>query len=258
MGYDKNEVETPAEVALEKYIESGDTSPSNSISEQRYDDVSFDPPFPDAEEIRADVAAENLIDYDQNLAEEECGAHEGGGEDMECTCDEPEDGGYKYATYDGPEPSADVPASLNEDGELPPYSIYARYWPTPNESKDRKPLHYQKLACGHKLRGDGFEPNHRNCERCWFTFFQVNGEFTKSVVEAHQAGGDELIIKLKGKTFLHNFKKFMSTVALIQAQQEAANKAKENDESIAGSGGVVASTEGEEGHNTSRFDPLTD
>jgi hypothetical protein len=147
--------------------------------------------------------------------------------------EEPEDGGYKYSTYEGAEPSAEVPASLDEDGELPPYSIYARYWPNPDEKKDRKPLKYQKLACGHKLRGDGFEPNHRNCERCWFVYFQTNGEFTKSVLEGHQAGGDALIVKLKGNTFLHNFKKFMSTVAFIQAQQEAA-KVKENDESITG------------------------
>lgn len=142
--------------------------------------------------------------------------------------EEPEDGGYKFATYTGAEPSADVPASLDEDGELPSYSIYARYWPNPAEKADRKPLHYTKLACGHKLRGNGFEPNHRNCERCFFTFFQINGEFTKAVIEAHQTGGDELIIRLKGKTFLHNFKKFMSTVAFIQAQQEAASASKES------------------------------
>lgn len=177
-------------------------------------DTSFDPPFPDAEPY-------NKAQDDADDAEHK----------RFIEGDEPEDGGYKYASYnnageptDASSYSPEMPASLNEDGELPPYSIYARYWPVPDEKKDRKPLHYQKLACGHKLRGDGFEPNHRNCERCWFTFFQISGPFTQSVEEAYQAGGPELIVRLKGKIFLHNFLKFMSTVALIKSQQEAAKK----------------------------------
>lgn len=144
-----------------------------------------------------------------------------------------------YASY-----SDAVPASLDEDGELPPYSIYARYWPTPVEKKDRKPLKYVRLVCGHKLKGDGFEPNHRNCERCWFNFFQTHGPLTQAVEEGFQQGGKELIIRLKGKTFFDNWLKFMSTVAFVKSQQEAA-KAKENDESIAGPSSGVSLGEDE-------------
>lgn len=173
-------------------------------------DTSFDPPFPDAEPY--------VPEHRKHLTPEVQAHHAKLDEEYA----EPEDGGYEYAKYDDT-----VPASLDEDGTLPEYSIYARYWPSPDEKKDRKPVQYSKLACGHKLRGSGFEPNHRNCERCHFTFFQINGELTKAIVEAHQVGGDALIVRLKGKTFLHNFKKFMSTVALIQSQQEAANARKE-------------------------------
>lgn len=147
------------------------------------------------------------------------------------------DDGAEYATY--AEPTASEleasPASLNEDDELPPYSIYARYFQTD------KPVKYPRLKCGHKYRNE-FEPNHRNCEQCWFAHFQVHGELTQAVEEAYQKGGAQLINKLKGPKFLDNFLKFMSTVAVIKAQQEAVknlpqesvvySEAKETDASI--------------------------
>lgn len=148
----------------------------------------------------------------------------------------------EYATY------ADTPASINEDDELPPYSIFARYWAT------EKPVKYPVLACGHKYRNE-FEPNHRNCERCWFAFFQTHGELTQAVEEAYQTGGAKLVSKLRGPKFLHQFLKFLSTVAFVKMQQEAAEKVKEHSESItgrtsigeqegsAGVGGGITSTE---------------
>jgi hypothetical protein len=126
---------------------------------------------------------------------------------------------YLEQTY--AEKDAETAANLNEDDELPPYSIYARIF------HPDKPVVYQRLACGHKLRGE-FEPNHRNCERCWFTYFQIHGELTQAVEQGYQAGGPSLIKNLKGDTFLHNFRKYMSTVAFVQAQQKAvADAAKE-------------------------------
>jgi hypothetical protein len=147
--------------------------------------------------------------------------------------------GAEYATYPD---TADAPANLNEDDELPPYSVYARYYQTD------KPLKYPVLACGHKFRGQ-FEPSHRNCERCWFTYFQVNGELTQSVEEAFAVGGPKLIDQLKTKTFTHNFRKFMSTVAFLKQQQELA-AAKEKNESTTGLGGTVTEqqVEGEPGY----------
>lgn len=160
----------------------------------------------------------------------------------------------EYATYGELGKSVDTAgqpsdaASINEDDELPPYSIFARYWAT------EKPVKYPVLACGHKYRNE-FEPNHRNCERCWFAFFQTHGELTQAVEEAYQTGGAKLVSKLRGPKFLHQFLKFMSTVALVKMQQEAAEKVKEYSESItgrtsigeqegsAGVGGGITSTE---------------
>lgn len=151
-----------------------------------------------------------------------------------CTVHDHDDDSGDYATY------ADAPANLNEDDELPPYSVYARYYQTD------KPLKYPVLACGHKFRGQ-FEPSHRNCERCWFTYFQVNGELTQSVEEAFAAGGPTLINQLKTKTFTHNFRKFMSTIAFLKQQQELA-AAKENiapNESTTGLGSNLSLREDE-------------
>lgn len=179
--YDKDEIETPAELALEKYLEA----------------------------IPEEVDPNAVI-----LCEDGCTVHD--------------DGSGDYATYEEAE-KVDAAANLNEDDELPPYSIYARYWAAPDKKEDRKPLKYPRLTCGHKLRGEGFEPNHRNCEKCWFTFFQINGQFSQAVEEAYQTGGGDLIKKLRGSKFLDMWLKFMSTVALIKRQQEEAIKAKEKE-----------------------------
>lgn len=124
-----------------------------------------------------------------------------------------DDDGAEYATYDDKSTDADVPPNLNEDDELPDHSIYARYWVT------TKPLKYPKSTCGHKFRAE-FEPNHRNCEQCWFTYLTTHKPLVEAVEEAYQKGGAGLIIQLKGKKFLHNFLKYMSTIAFLKQQQE--------------------------------------
>ena len=82
---------------------------------------------------------------------------------------------------------------------------------------------HRPLPCGHKLVA-GQPPRHRNCEACWFTFFQVHGELTQAVDEAYNSQGTEvgreLIKQLRGVKFLKNFLKFMSTVATMKAQVE--------------------------------------
>lgn len=128
----------------------------------------------------------------------------------------------EYATYDDKTTDVDAPANVNEDNELPPYSIFARFWQTD------KPLRYPRIPkCGHKFRAE-FEPNHRNCESCWFTYMTTHKDLVEAVEEAYQKGGPAIIAQLKGKTFLHNFLKYMSTIAFLKQQQD---KAKETDES---------------------------
>lgn len=93
-------------------------------------------------------------------------------------------------------------------------------------------LKYQHIPmCGHSFVPE-HEPRHRNCESCWFAFFQVHGEMTQAVEQLYQTN-PEILLNLKGKKFVRNFLKFMSTVAAFQASVQAvqaqAETAKEKD-----------------------------
>jgi hypothetical protein len=75
--------------------------------------------------------------------------------------------------------------------------------------------------CGHKFR-PGHEPKNRNCERCWFTFFNAHGELTKACDEVFQQFGPDGLSQLRGPKFTRNYLKFMSTLA---AWKKAADEA---------------------------------
>lgn len=79
-------------------------------------------------------------------------------------------------------------------------------------------------GCGHKLDLE-FQPTKRNCEFCWFAWFQNHGEICKQLNEMHTAGADNIIIELQGKKFLHRYLQFMSTLA---QWQKVSNIEKEN------------------------------
>lgn len=80
--------------------------------------------------------------------------------------------------------------------------------------------HQRVPMCGHKFVV-GAQPRHRNCESCWFAFFNVHGELTQSVEELYAKHGGVPVSRLLGKALLHNFLKFMSTVAALKQAQEA-------------------------------------
>lgn len=74
--------------------------------------------------------------------------------------------------------------------------------------------------CGHKLV-HGEEPRHRNCESCWFSFFQVHGELSQAADEVFSKFGENGLRQLRGPKFAKNFLKFMSTLAAWKAATEA-------------------------------------
>lgn len=69
--------------------------------------------------------------------------------------------------------------------------------------------------CGHRFT-PGEEPRHRNCEACWFAFFQVHGELTQACDEVFTKFGEAGLRSLRGPKFAKNFTKFMSTLAAWQ------------------------------------------
>lgn len=72
--------------------------------------------------------------------------------------------------------------------------------------------HPRVAGCGHRLDLNR-QPRHRNCQTCWFAWFQNHGEICQQLDEMHQASGDAMIVQLQGKKFLHRWRMFMATVA---------------------------------------------
>lgn len=68
------------------------------------------------------------------------------------------------------------------------------------------------LACGHRL-DLGRQPRNKNCEDCWFAWFNEHGEICQQLDEMNTAHGDDVIVQLQGVKFLHRWRQFMSTVA---------------------------------------------
>jgi hypothetical protein len=72
--------------------------------------------------------------------------------------------------------------------------------------------HPRVVACGHVLDLSR-QPRHRNCEHCWFAFFNQHGEVVQQLDEMHTLGKDNEIIELQGIKFYHRWRQFMATVA---------------------------------------------
>jgi hypothetical protein len=110
----------------------------------------------------------------------------------------------------------------NKDGEDEEVEI------TRSEFKEDRRLHFTVRhgsisRCGHRFI-PGEEPRQRNCDVCWFTFFQVHGELTQAMDELYAKHGKAGLLQLRGPKFVKNFLKFMSTVAQWKKEIEATQK----------------------------------
>ena len=97
-----------------------------------------------------------------------------------------------------------------------------------SEFKEDRRLHFNVRhgsvpRCGHKFV-PGQEPRNRNCEVCWFTFFQVHGELVQSLDEVYAKHGKAGLLQLRGPKFVKNFLKFMATVAQWKKEIDATQK----------------------------------
>jgi predicted nucleic acid-binding Zn-ribbon protein len=125
--------------------------------------------------------------------------------------------------------------------------------------------HQVVQPCGHKFV-PGAEPRHRNCESCWFAYFQVHGEITKAADEVFQEHGEAGLRQLATPKFVKYFLVFMGALAqwkalneAAQAEEEAgASKEQEDvEESASGTGSdggdesILAGTNAEEDGYTS-------
>jgi hypothetical protein len=68
--------------------------------------------------------------------------------------------------------------------------------------------------CGHTFYQ--YDQPKNNCPYCWFAFFQVNGEVTKTADEVFIREGRDMLIKIRGVKFTKNFLRFMATLAYMK------------------------------------------
>lgn len=83
--------------------------------------------------------------------------------------------------------------------------------------------------CGHSFVS-GREPRHKNCESCWFSFFQVHGELTQAAEEVFAKFGESGLRQLRGPKFTKHFKRFMGVIAQWKAITDAAKAPSEEKE----------------------------
>jgi hypothetical protein len=79
------------------------------------------------------------------------------------------------------------------------------------------------------------EPDHRNCDNCWFNFFNTHPALIDTVNEAWKEHGKAFIIRMRGKKFAQQFGRFMKTVIEMAAEGKVI---RENNNGNAGGFGV--------------------
>jgi hypothetical protein len=99
--------------------------------------------------------------------------------------------------------------------------------------------HIRLPICGHKfVPTDEYGPRHRNCQSCWFAFFQVHGVLTQEIEKAYQEHGPDIIRQTRGPKFLKMFLTFLGTIAQWKKASEEATVQKQetNEQSTSGTG----------------------
>ena len=76
--------------------------------------------------------------------------------------------------------------------------------------------------CGHKMDAINFPK--RNCENCYFQWFNHHGELVKVADEFYRQYGKKRLIAMRGEKFTIAFLRFMSTIQHFLEQQKGQNK----------------------------------
>lgn len=81
--------------------------------------------------------------------------------------------------------------------------------------------------CGHKFVPGNLP--HSGCEHCWFTYFVDNEQLLKQTLDIMHKVGEEAGLKaltgIHGKQWVREFKKFVTTLAMIRNLDAAAAQA---------------------------------
>jgi hypothetical protein len=74
-------------------------------------------------------------------------------------------------------------------------------------------------ACEHRLH-PMFQPRMRNCQSCWYAWFDFHKEIVSQLDHMHSESQDEVIKQLQGDKFYHRWRQYMSTIARLTIEQE--------------------------------------
>jgi hypothetical protein len=99
--------------------------------------------------------------------------------------------------------------------------------------------HHRVQPCGHLL-DQIMEPTFRNCQPCWFVFYNSHAQLVEVTDKALREQGKDFIIKMRGKQYFKMFTRFMSTIARLKKESDERARAEGtyNEEGeIQGSGG---------------------
>ena len=83
--------------------------------------------------------------------------------------------------------------------------------------------HHRVQPCGHLLDQIN-EPTFRNCEGCWFVFFNSHGPLVEVTDKALQEQGFRFLDKMRGRTYRKMFTRFMSTIARMKKESDEQAK----------------------------------
>lgn len=85
------------------------------------------------------------------------------------------------------------------------------------------------MPCGHKLDVVN-EPSHRNCETCWFYFFNTHPQLVEVADQMYRTLGANAVMGLRGGKFVKMFKRYMATMYhIMKAREDVAGAQAGND-----------------------------
>lgn len=100
-------------------------------------------------------------------------------------------------------------------------------------------------ACGHRFHPLN-EPQHRNCQPCWFAYFNTHGELTKAVDEFFREHDADKLTQIRGAKFTKMFLGFMGTLAQLREINESSTTG------AIGDNNAVSDGAGEDNSDTGR------
>jgi len=125
----------------------------------------------------------------------------------------------------GAEAEPVVPSAGSEDGAVPEPA------PQPvTESLIRKmrakyfTVRHQRLeGCGHKYDQIN-EPQHRNCENCWFQWFNTHPQLVEVTDQFYRIHGAKALEGMRGTKYLKMFRRYMATVVHFMQEEGRLNE----------------------------------